>query len=176
MNQRTRRTWVSIVIAALIVAGIVVVGFVGGAYVFLHNHMRNEDLSSDRARSEVLRGGRNDLSAPASRGAVWRSASPGVRSGGASLQAPSRSRAGAVQHRSIGRPMGTVPRQSAAPARSFTPSSGFRGFSSGSRSFSSGRPGISSRGGGFSSGGLRSHSASPSMGHRTVSPRPMRRP
>jgi hypothetical protein len=53
MNQRTRRTWVSIVIAALIIAGVVVVGFVAGTYVFLHSHLQGENLPPDRAIAEV---------------------------------------------------------------------------------------------------------------------------
>jgi hypothetical protein len=53
MNQRTRKTWVSIVIAALIIAGLVVAGFVGGTYVFLRSHLHGEDIDPDRARAEI---------------------------------------------------------------------------------------------------------------------------
>ena len=55
MNQRARKTWVSIVIAALIIAGLVVVGFVGGTYVFLRSHLHGEDLDPD-ARARAARG------------------------------------------------------------------------------------------------------------------------
>jgi len=51
MNQRARKTWVSIVIAALIVAAVVVVGFVAGTYVFLQSHLHGEDVEPQAART-----------------------------------------------------------------------------------------------------------------------------
>ena len=53
MNQRTRKTWVSVVIAALIIAAIVVVGFVGATYVFLHSHLQGEDVEPDQATAQM---------------------------------------------------------------------------------------------------------------------------
>ncbi|HEY7285349.1 MAG TPA: hypothetical protein VH497_07895 [Vicinamibacterales bacterium] len=53
MNQRTRKTWVSIVIAALIISGLVVVGFVGGAYVFLRSHLHGEDVEPAQATAQI---------------------------------------------------------------------------------------------------------------------------
>jgi len=53
MNQRTRKTWVSIVIAALIISGLVVVGFVGGAYVFLRSHLHGEDVEPAQAYAQI---------------------------------------------------------------------------------------------------------------------------
>lgn len=53
MNQRTRKTWVSIVIAALIISAVVVVGFVGGAYVFLRSHLHGEDVEPEQATAQI---------------------------------------------------------------------------------------------------------------------------
>jgi hypothetical protein len=53
MNQRTRKTWASIVIAALIISGLVVVGFVGGAYVFLRSHLHGEDIDPAQANAQI---------------------------------------------------------------------------------------------------------------------------
>jgi hypothetical protein len=53
MNQRTRKTWVSVVIAALIIAAVVVVGFVGATYVFLHSHLQGADVEPDQATAQI---------------------------------------------------------------------------------------------------------------------------
>ena len=53
MNQRARKTWVSIVIAALIVSALVVVGFVGGAYIFLSSHLHGDDVEPEQATAQI---------------------------------------------------------------------------------------------------------------------------
>ncbi|HEX7140513.1 MAG TPA: hypothetical protein VF219_21860 [Vicinamibacterales bacterium] len=53
MNQRTRKTWVSIVIAALIISALVVVGFVAGAYIFFTGHLHGEDIAPEQASAQM---------------------------------------------------------------------------------------------------------------------------
>ncbi len=53
MNQRARKTWVSIVIAALIISALVVVGFVGGAYIFFSSHLHGQDVEPEQATAQI---------------------------------------------------------------------------------------------------------------------------
>jgi hypothetical protein len=53
MNQRARKTWVSVVIAALIISALVIVGFVGGAYIFLSSHLHGQDVEPDQATAQL---------------------------------------------------------------------------------------------------------------------------
>jgi len=53
MNQRTRKTWVSVVIAALIISVVVIVGFVAGVYVFFSSHLHGEDVAPAQASAQM---------------------------------------------------------------------------------------------------------------------------
>jgi len=53
MNQRTRKTWVSVVIAALIISVVVVVAFVAGVYIFFSSHLHGEDIPPDQASAQM---------------------------------------------------------------------------------------------------------------------------
>jgi uncharacterized iron-regulated membrane protein len=56
MEKSTRRTWISIVIASVIIVGILAVAAVGGTAYFFYRHINAQYAPRERRRRAVRRG------------------------------------------------------------------------------------------------------------------------
>lgn len=52
MNQRTRKTWISVLIASVIVVGILAVSAVGGTAYFIYRHVNTQVVETGRAEEQ----------------------------------------------------------------------------------------------------------------------------
>jgi hypothetical protein len=52
MDNKTRKTWVSIVIASVIIIGLLAVGIVGGTAVFIYSHVTAKIIPQESAEQE----------------------------------------------------------------------------------------------------------------------------
>ena len=54
MDAKTRKTWVSVVIAAVIIIGLLAIGVVGGTAFFIYSHVNAKFVPPDTAEQEFL--------------------------------------------------------------------------------------------------------------------------
>jgi type II secretory pathway pseudopilin PulG len=55
MSQSTRKTWISVLIAAVIIVGILAVAAIGGAAYFIHRHVETQFTGSENAAQQFQR-------------------------------------------------------------------------------------------------------------------------